>query len=245
MDSELDIDIDDPNQLLSLLKNKLDPEDNRTVTSLIQNIVVGTALIDEETRSYMLSMIEKAVMYIVLDQNGITNFTDAFKYSVDQIISGLQEIESLQEENMQLTAICDHQEKQLLNQTNGQDDATERIAAPISFNNIGEEQLLLHKENLSRIYRAFQNFSPVRLASGASPRLELQKLSASPVSEIPPVLNTDLNHSLTPTLGKPPPPPPPPMNGIFLLTRGSSSSTTRWNSSSTIDDAQYYTHAAS
>ena len=59
-------------------------------------------------------MIEKAVTYIVLDQNGITNFTDAFKYSVDQIIAGLQEIEQLREENIQLGAICDHQEKQMM-----------------------------------------------------------------------------------------------------------------------------------
>jgi hypothetical protein len=116
MDSELDIDVDNPNALLGLLNSKLDENDTRTITSLIQNIVVGTSLIDADTRSYMLSMIEKAVTYIILDQNGITNFTDAFKYSVDQIISQLQEIEHLRDENIQLSALCDHQERQMMDQ---------------------------------------------------------------------------------------------------------------------------------
>lgn len=116
MDSELDIDVDDPNALLGLLNSKLEENDTRTITSLIQNIVVGTSLIDADTRSYMLSMIEKAVTYIVLDQNGITNFTDAFKYSVDQIITQLQEIEQLRDENIQLSALCDHQERQMMEQ---------------------------------------------------------------------------------------------------------------------------------
>ena len=114
MDSELDIDVDDPNALLGLLNSKLGENDSRTITSLIQNIVVGTSLIDPDARSYMLSMIEKAVTFIVLDQNGITNFTDAFKYSVDQIITQLQEIEQLREENIQLSALCDHQEKKMM-----------------------------------------------------------------------------------------------------------------------------------
>lgn len=50
MDSELNVDIEDPNQLLLVMKSKLDDNDNRTITSLIQNIVVGTLLIDKDTR---------------------------------------------------------------------------------------------------------------------------------------------------------------------------------------------------
>ncbi len=143
MDAELDIDIDDPNQLLTLLKSKLDLDDTRTVTSLIQNIVVGTALIDKETRSYMLSMIGKAVMYIVLDQNGITNFTDAFKYSVDQIISGLQEIDQLREENIQLTAICDYQEKQLMGRSAGTEKTDPKSEETVNKieNSINKEEI--------------------------------------------------------------------------------------------------------
>lgn len=87
-------------------------------------------------------MIEKTVMYIVLDQNGITNFTDAFKYSVDQIIAGLQEIETLQEENMQLQAICDHQENQLLQMKSD----TLKTPGVVIFDEISEEQLKTHKE---------------------------------------------------------------------------------------------------
>lgn len=50
MDSELNVDIEDPNQLLLVMKSKLEDNDNRTITSLIQNIVVGTLLIDKDTR---------------------------------------------------------------------------------------------------------------------------------------------------------------------------------------------------
>jgi hypothetical protein len=62
----------------------------------------------------MLGMIDKVVMYIVLDQNGITNFTDAFKISVDQIVAGLEEVEGLRVENEELSVVCEYQEKQLL-----------------------------------------------------------------------------------------------------------------------------------
>ena len=144
MDAELDIDIDDPNQLLTLLKSKLEVDDIRNVTSLIQNIVVGTALIDKETRSYMLAMIGKVVMYIVLDQNGITNFSDAFQFSVDQIIAGLGEVEQLREENSQLTVICEYQEKELMERKKLGDRSG--VAGEFSV-----EELREHKKHLRMI----------------------------------------------------------------------------------------------
>ena len=149
---EMDVDLSDSNQLLNLLVSRLDTQDKTTVSSLIQNIVVGTALIDNETRSYMLSMIEKVVMYIVLDQNGITEFTDAFKYSVDQIIAGLQEIEALQVENEQLTAICEHQEKQLLSSSN----TLTELENTSQVLDISSAALVQHRDKLKLIYQALE-----------------------------------------------------------------------------------------
>ncbi|KAJ3267918.1 hypothetical protein HDV01_003782 [Terramyces sp. JEL0728] len=204
MDSELNVDIEDPNQLLMVLKSKLDDNDNRTITSLIQNIVVGTLLIDKDTRSYMLSMIEKTVMYIVLDQNGITNFTDAFKYSVDQIIAGLQEIEVLQEENLQLSAICDHQEHQLLQM---KDDKTKSTGLAY-FDEISEGQLLTHKKNLNKIFKRFKELL-------LNNNQELARFdSVTTVVDENNESRNSIGPSSTPSTGKPPPPPPPPMMGV-------------------------------
>ncbi|KAJ3341420.1 hypothetical protein HDU91_000710 [Kappamyces sp. JEL0680] len=218
MDSELDIDIDDPNQLLSLLKSKLDPDDTRTVTSLIQNIVVGTSLIDSETRSYMLSMIEKAVTYIVLDQNGITNFTDAFKYSVDQIISGLQEIELLRDENANLIAICDHQEKQLLNGAGISNKETRSALAPavdaavptigdLNGSAISLERLQRHKTQLDLIRNALKQQPAKAVSVGMAETME-RKDSDITVTESARGSVSDLSKvSTVPPSSKPPPPP--------------------------------------
>jgi hypothetical protein len=51
---EMSVDLDDANQLLSLLTDRLNADDKKVVSSLIQNLVVGTALIDEETRYIQL-----------------------------------------------------------------------------------------------------------------------------------------------------------------------------------------------
>jgi hypothetical protein len=205
MDSELDVDIDDPNQLLSLLKSKLDADDNLTVTTLIQNIVVGTALLDNDTRSYMLSMIEKAVMYIVLDQNGITNFTDAFKLSVEQIIDGLQEIEALENEIARLQVVNDIQERQI------QSMVPQNTTKEETVTGISPASLLLHKQHLERIYDTLCQLSPKQLEQLQVPTsTSLERLDSETTVmgksqqeiEIPSVPS----HS-----GGPPPPPPPPI----------------------------------
>jgi hypothetical protein len=230
LDSELDIDINDPNQLLLLLRSKLDENDNNTVTAMIQNIVVGTSLIDQETRSYMLSMIEKAVMYIVLDQNGITNFTDAFKYSIDQIISGLKEIEILQEENMQLTAICDHQEQQLQNRVpeNCSGESTSKLVA---IEKIDESSLIEHLRNLEKINEALEGGKFSRdelLIKSKDSNTSLERIGSDTTLGLTGMNNcisSNLNLSEqtlcasssslveTNSISKlpPPPPPPPPM----------------------------------
>ena len=181
-DAEVDVDLDDPNQLLNLLISRLDQDDKNTVSSFIQNIVVGTALIDSETRSYMLAMIEKVVMYIVLDHNGITEFEDAFKYSVDQIIAGLQEIESLQEENLQLTAICEHQEKQLLstNTTTLVDLGSESLPPSIS-----NTALLQHRDKLQQIFNVLEGIPQglPTLVSPATSKVDDQKETVKTVLE--------------------------------------------------------------
>ncbi|KAH6593752.1 hypothetical protein BASA50_007128 [Batrachochytrium salamandrivorans] len=82
----------------------------------------------------MIYIIETAVMQIVLDQNGVMEFTDTFKHSVNQIISGLQEIQRLDDENARLTSICDLQEREIIRlQTNRGSDK------PAPFNKNGEK----------------------------------------------------------------------------------------------------------
>ncbi|KAI8896016.1 formin homology 2 domain-containing protein [Globomyces pollinis-pini] len=219
MGSTHDIDIDDPNQLLTLLRNQLDDVDNRTIISMIQNIVTGTSLLDKSTRSFMLSMIEKAVMYIVLDQNGISNFTDAFKYSVDQIISGLQEIESLQDENIQLSAICEAQEKQILDnkaKLESKVDAPKQAVVPIE--GVSIERLTLLKDNLSKIhdYIKHQKANPVTIERFDSNSTVVHQDSVLDISTTAAVERKPPPPPPAPPsgLGGPPPPPPPPgMNG--------------------------------
>lgn len=210
MDAELEIDIDDPNQLLTLLKTKLEPEDTRTVTSLIQNIVVGTALLDKDTRSYMLSMIGKAVMYIVLDQNGITDFTDAFKYSVDQIISGLQEIEHLHEENDQLSAICDHQEKQMMDRNEHSAELQKMRnseSAPLHlFGEISIEKLEAHKKQLGLILHAIRNGS-AHQDSGVALDVSRTNSNSTFIESID-------TSSIEVSRNAPPPPPMPMIGGL-------------------------------
>ena len=211
LDSEMDVDINDPNQLLTLLKSKMNENDTRTVTSLIQNIVVGTSLIDGDTRSYMLSMIEKAVTYIVLDQNGITNFTDAFKYSVDQIIAGLQEVEQLREENIQLTAICDHQEKQLMERKPDQSD----MGLGLNDAGITRQRLEKHKTYLELIWKALESKSFVGGPKILENQLVQRGESDSTIIDGRPSV-TDSTVTM-PSVAKPPPPPPPPRKNLFII----------------------------
>ncbi|KAI8903614.1 hypothetical protein EDD86DRAFT_250329 [Gorgonomyces haynaldii] len=226
MDSEMDVDIQDPTQLIASLRTKLSQDENRALTTLIQNIVVGTALLDQSSRSFMLHIIEKAVMYIVLDQNGMSNFTDAFKYSVDQIIAGLSEIEQLQAENEKLESICAFQENEIVNlrqsQTNFSGDA------------VFEKELQEHKQQLEYIYESLDkmNLSSLKPTSGkpsTTERVSEQQSTTDGASERPstadgasdkPVARYDSSATVTEeqtelpkAITTPPPPgmgPPPP-----------------------------------
>ncbi|KAJ1328678.1 hypothetical protein BSLG_010031 [Batrachochytrium salamandrivorans] len=121
LDTENDVDIYDPQQLLETLLSQVTDNDRRCVTSILQHLLVGTTMMDASSRSHMIYIIETAVMQIVLDQNGVMEFTDTFKHSVNQIISGLQEIQRLDDENARLTSICDLQEREIIRlQTNRQ-----------------------------------------------------------------------------------------------------------------------------
>ncbi|KAH6588860.1 hypothetical protein BASA61_005813 [Batrachochytrium salamandrivorans] len=133
LDTENDVDIYDPQQLLETLLSQVTDNDRRCVTSILQHLLVGTTMMDASSRSHMIYIIETAVMQIVLDQNGVMEFTDTFKHSVNQIISGLQEIQRLDDENARLTSICDLQEREIIRlQTNRGSDK------PAPFNKNGE-----------------------------------------------------------------------------------------------------------
>jgi hypothetical protein len=156
-------------------------------------------------------MIEKAVVHIVLDQNGISDFTETFKYSVNEIISSLQEISELREENIQLNAICDHQEKQLLAKVEtGKTAERDIVNVDVLKNttpNITEMDLLSHKKDLEDIFNALEHL----LEKGISkPMLRDDSNTTVIVSDTP--LNNGLSDAIpnAPTC-KPPPPPPPPM----------------------------------
>ncbi|KAL2917768.1 hypothetical protein HK105_202641 [Polyrhizophydium stewartii] len=152
LDTESAIDIYDPRQLLDTLQTQLDENDKRSVTSILQHLLVGTTLMDAASRTQMMYIIENAVMQIVLDQNGVTDFKDAFKYSVDQIIGGLQEIQRLDDENARLASLCELQEKEIMRLQ----DSTRQSASksPSDAEEKQENELETHKQCLMSILGA-------------------------------------------------------------------------------------------
>ncbi|KAH9251616.1 hypothetical protein BASA81_010525 [Batrachochytrium salamandrivorans] len=68
LDTENDVDIYDPQQLLETLLSQVTDNDRRCVTSILQHLLVGTTMMDASSRSHMIYIIETAVMQIVLDQ---------------------------------------------------------------------------------------------------------------------------------------------------------------------------------
>ncbi|KAJ1340835.1 hypothetical protein BSLG_004561 [Batrachochytrium salamandrivorans] len=142
LDTENDVDIYDPQQLLETLLSQVTDNDRRCVTSILQHLLVGTTMMDASSRSHMIYIIETAVMQIVLDQNGVMEFTDTFKHSVNQIISGLQEIQRLDDENARLTSICDLQE---------QSNVKDILESNSSY--ILKSELEAHRDELQRILK--------------------------------------------------------------------------------------------
>ncbi|KAJ8325400.1 hypothetical protein O5D80_006336 [Batrachochytrium dendrobatidis] len=169
LDTDLDVDIYDPQQLLGTLLVQCCDADRRGITSILQHLLVGTTLMDASSRSHMMYVIESAVMQIVLDQNGTTDFTDTFKYSMSQIINGLQEIQRLDDENARLTAICELQEHEIVRlqqSSNNVQDVVCSTKPPKSENiktegdpiksdsqvaDISSKELTLHRDELMRI----------------------------------------------------------------------------------------------
>lgn len=154
MDLEMDVDIYDPVQLLGALKKQFSEEENRSLTSMIQNVVVGTSMIDSSSRVQLLYIIERAVMHIVLDQNGMSNFTNTFECGVGQIIEGLSEIQNVREENEKLASIIAFQEAEMLNSNHlAVQDTVFR------FDEGFEKELADHKKQLTSIYAALDEFA--------------------------------------------------------------------------------------
>ena len=133
LDQETTIDINDSHQVLDAVLNQFSGS-QQGLANILQHLLVGSTLLDAtsrqvsklnmkydiiltsfSSRSHMMYIVENVVMQIVLDQNGSTEFTDAFKCSVNQIISSLGEIDRLDEENARLASLCELQEKEIIN----------------------------------------------------------------------------------------------------------------------------------
>jgi Diaphanous FH3 Domain len=230
MDSELDVDIEDPTQLLGLLKQQLTDDENKSLACLIQNVVVGTALLDTNTRSIMLNVIEKAVMYIVLDQNGLSNFSDAFKYSVDQIISGLSDIEQLTVENEKLASVVSFQETEIQSLRNTEGTNQQSFSAEF------EREMEVHRNNLRMIHESIDTLIADKSARDQLPGARIDSTTSRPsvassgdekeitrydsittmtgdrtsISEPPPPPHCPSPPLFPPGIMMAPPPPPPP-----------------------------------
>jgi hypothetical protein len=112
----------------------------------------------------LLSIIEKAVMHIgnkqfiilVLDENGLTNFSDAFKMSVDDLIKQLSNYDYLQKENEKLSSIVNFQESEIMTLQNVETDNRKKFIEEF------EKELDIHRDNLAIIYESLDGYEGLK-----------------------------------------------------------------------------------
>lgn len=124
-------------------------------------------LLDPLARSWLLNVVEKCVMNIVLDENGLTNFSDAFKMSVDDLIRQLAHMDHLQKENEKLVSVITFQESEIANVRNIEHSNRQK------FINEVEKELAVHRDELR-----FINETLGSVLSDKSPRSSKAYLSA-------------------------------------------------------------------